>query len=887
MKQAVRWLFFLLVWLAGSALAAEAVTVGVLSYRPIDQAQAQWQPLESYLNSEITGRSFKLRVFNLDGLQEAIRQQKIDFVLTQPAEYVRLTQQNGRSSPLATLITLEQGQPVRVFGGVILARSNQMQLNRLQDLEGKRVAAASTNAFGPYYLQAYALRQANIELGSVLQTGLPQDLAVQALLSGKVDAAFVRSGLIESMAREGKLDLSQVKVINRQAHPGYPFAVSTALYPEWPVVALAHVPEELAVRVAGALLSLPHGGAIARSMGIHGFTIPAEYEPVRSLMRELKVPPFDTEVHVSLQEIWQQYQLSIMILLGAVVVALALAARGAMLSARLASITDTMVEGLYVVNPAGRITYVNRAACQLLGYERAELIGQSMHKFVSPNPDPIDRPDCIGEQTFVNSKQQAFPVEVRCQPVFKRGKLVQTVAVFDEISERKAQVERIYRLAFYDSLTGLPNRRMLVEKIKQTTDPDEVQRQQPHQPQLQSRQHALLLLDLDHFKQLNDTLGHQVGDALLNAVAQRLRALLGDEHTIARLGGDEFVVLLALPELTSASACAHASEQAQELADAFKTPFEIQGQQHHVTTSIGVVLWGLEHVSADELLKRADIAMYQAKEGGRNTFRLFDAAIATRLAERAALEAEFRQALQHQQLTLHYQIQVDIQGHAKGVEALVRWQHPTRGLVPPAMFIPMAEETGLIVPMGQWVLEQACRQIAAWQNVPDKHRLLVAVNVSAHQIFQPDFVERVRSALQVSGAMPSRLQLELTESVLAKNMEDIIEKMHQLNALGVTFSLDDFGTGYSSLAYLKRLPLQQLKIDASFVRDILTDSNDAAITRTVIALGQSLGLEVIAEGVELPEQRAVLLQQGCPMFQGYLFSRPVAVDDLQVQPKEA
>ncbi len=869
MKPALRCLLLVLAWLAGPALALETVTVGVLSYRPKVQAQAQWQPLEKYLNSAVTGISFKVQVFNFEELQEAIRQQQADFVMTQPAEYVRMTHQNGLSSPLATLITLEQGKPVRVFGGVILTRSDQTQLNKLQDLQDKRVAAAATSSFGGYQAQAYALRKANIDLGAVLQTGLPQDLAVQALLSGKVDAAFVRSGLIEAMAREGKLDLSQVKVVNRQTLPGYPFAVSTALYPEWPVVAMSHVPEELAVRVAGALLLLPQGGEIARSMGIHGFTIPAEYEPVRSLMRELKVPPFDTQVRVSPQEIWQQYRLSILILLGALVAVTALAARGTMLSRRLASIADTMVEGLYVVNPAGRITYVNRAACKLLGYRRDELIGQSMLKFA--NPDPTDRPDRSGEQTFVNSNNQTFPVEVNCQPMFKRGKLVHTVAVFDEISERKAQAEHIYRLAFYDSLTGLPNRRLLIENIEQAMAPGAAQR----------RQFALLLMDLDHFKQLNDTLGHQVGDALLNAVAQRLRSHLGNQHAIARPGGDEFVVLLQLPGPDTECATHQASECARELAATFKTPFDIQGQLHHVTTSIGVVMGGAEGVSADELLKRADIAMYQAKEAGRNTFRLFDASIATRLGERAALEAEFRQALQGQQLTLHYQIQVDTEGHARGVEALVRWEHPLRGMVAPGVFIPMAEETGLIVPMGQWVLEQACHQLAAWQDVPDKDLLLIAVNVSAHQIFQPDFVDRVRDALQMSGARPSRLQLELTESVLAKNMDDIIEKMRQLNALGVTFSLDDFGTGYSSLAYLKRLPLQQLKIDASFVRDILTDPNDAAITRTVIALGQSLGLEVIAEGVELPEQRALLLQQGCPMFQGYLFGRPVPVDDLQ------
>ncbi|MDO9195145.1 EAL domain-containing protein [Rhodoferax sp.] len=870
MKSALRCLLLWLAWLAAPALAADTVTFGVLSYRPKVQAQAQWEPLEKYLNSAVAGVSFKVHIFNFEELQEAVRQQQTDFVLTQPAEYVRMTHQSGLSSPLATLITLEQGKPVRVFGGVILTRSNQTQLNNLQDLQDKRVAAASTASFGGYQAQAYALRKAGVDLGTVLQTGLPQDLVVQALLAGKVDAAFVRSGLIEAMAREGKLELSQVKVVNRQLLPGYPFAVSTVLYPEWPVVAMSHVPEELAVRVAGALLSLPHGGDAARSMGIHGFTVPAEYEPVRSLMRELRVPPFDTQVRVSLREIWQQYRLSIMILLGAMVSVAALAARGTMLSRRLASIADTMIEGLYVVNPAGRISYVNRAACKLLGYRRDELIGQSMLKFA--NPDASERPDRSGEQTFVNRHHQPFPVEVNCQPKFKRGKLVQTVAVFDEISERKAQTERIYRLAFFDSLTGLPNRRLLIENIENAMAPGAAE----------DRPFAIVLMDLDHFKQLNDTLGHQVGDAVLNAVAQRLRVRLDHQHTLARPGGDEFVVLLQLAGPDAESAARQASEWARELISAFEAPFDIAGQQHHVTTSMGVVLCGTERVSADELLKRADIAMYQAKGAGRNTFRVFDAAMATRLAERAVLEAEFRQALQARQLTLHYQVQVDTQGRPRAVEALVRWQHPVRGLVAPGMFIPMAEETGLIVPMGHWVLEQACHQLAAWQDVPGKDLLLVAVNVSAHQIFQPDFVQRVRDALQMSGARPSRLQLELTESVLARNMEDIIEKMYQLNALGVTFSLDDFGTGYSSLAYLKRLPLQQLKIDASFVRDILTDPNDAAITRTVIALGHSLGLEVIAEGVELPQQHALLLQQGCPMFQGYLFGRPVAADDLHI-----
>lgn len=871
MKQTLRCLLLLLAWLSGQALATETVTFGILSFRPKAQAQAQWKPLESYLNTSVSGHSFKIQIFDFDGLQEAIRQQSIDFVITQPAEYVRMTHQNGLSSPLATLINMEQGKPVRVFGGVILTRSKQTDINTLQDLQGKRVATASTTGFGAYQAQAYTLSKAHVDIGPLLQTGLPQDLAVEALLAGKADVAFVRSGLIEALASEGKLDISQVKVVNRQNLPGYPFAASTALYPEWPVVAMSHIPEELAVRVAGALLSLPHGGAVAQSLKIHGFTIPAEYEPVRSMMRELKVPPFDVQARVSPEEIWQQYRLLIVILVGAVTAVLALAIYSTMLGRRLSSIADAMVEGLYVVTASGRITYVNRAAQRLLGYQREQLLGQSIRKF-SRNGEH-DLPVRTGETTFVTRSGKVLPVEVSAQSVFKRGQLVQTVAVFGDISERKAQTEHIYRLAFYDRLTGLPNRRLLTERIDKAMAAGPVTGQQC----------AILMMDLDHFKQLNDTLGHKVGDALLVAVAQRLQSLFGDQRTIARPGGDEFVVMLELVAVDTRRAAEAAIEHAEKLVALFHAPFDIEDQLHHITTSVGVVLCNEQQLAADELLKRADIAMYQAKAAGRNTFRLFDAAMASRLTERAALEAEFRQALELKQLMLHYQVQVDIDGKARGVEALVRWQHPVRGLVAPGLFIPMAEETGLILPMGQWVLEEACQQIADWQARSDMDPLLVAVNVSAHQIFQPDFVDRVRTALQNSGAKPSLLQLELTESVLARNMEDIILKMRQLTALGVTFSLDDFGTGYSSLAYLKRLPLQQLKIDASFVRDILTDANDAAITRTVIALGQSLGLEVIAEGVERSEQGELLRQQGCPMFQGYLFGRPVPAEALEAQ----
>lgn len=324
------------------AFAAPPVTIGVLSFRPKEIAQAQWQPLEKYLASTVGGATFALRTYDYAALQEAVRLQQIDFVITQPAEYVRMSHQNGLASPLATLINLEQGKPVRVFGGTVVSLSSRGDINQLADLESKRIATSSKGSFGAYQVQAYTLRKAQVTLGDIVETGLPQDRAVEALLRGEVDAAFVRSGMIETLAREGKLDLAQIKVVNRQAMAGYPFAVSTALFPEWPVIAMPHVREELAVRVAGALLSLPHGGAVATSMDIYGFTVPAEYEPVRSMMRELKVPPYDLQARVSLTEIWHQYRLAIVAGLCTIAVIAALGLYSTALGFRLKELNRTL-----------------------------------------------------------------------------------------------------------------------------------------------------------------------------------------------------------------------------------------------------------------------------------------------------------------------------------------------------------------------------------------------------------------------------------------------------------------------------------------------------------------------------------------------------------------
>lgn len=475
-------------------------------------------------------------------------------------------------------------------------------------------------------------------------------------------------------------------------------------------------------------------------------------------------------------------------------------------------------------------------------------------------------------ETRLERQGSIFNLLVSVGPlVDQQGALLGGVVTMTDITERKAAEQQIEQLAFYDPLTRLPNRRLLLDRLRQ------VLVSSARSEQLG----ALLFIDLDNFKALNDTLGHDIGDLLLEQVAQRLSGCVRAVDTVARLGGDEFVVMLEDLSDHAEDAAAQAQIVGAKILAALGEPYHLAGRHYHRSTpSLGATLICDHENTVDELLKRADLAMYQAKAAGRNTLRFFDPAMQAMLEARTVLEADLRDGLQAGQFFLYYQPQVDSDTGLMGAEALVRWRHPRRGLVSPAEFIPLAEETGLILPLGQWVLETACAQLAAWAAQPQTAHLALAVNVSARQFHHPDFVAQVREALNQHGADPRRLKLELTESLLLNNVEDTVAKMAMLKTDGVGFSLDDFGTGYSSLSYLKRLPLDQLKIDQSFIRDILTDPNDAVIARTIVALAHSLGLAVIAEGVETAAQRDVLLGQGCRAFQGYFYGRPGPVEAL-------
>jgi diguanylate cyclase (GGDEF)-like protein/PAS domain S-box-containing protein len=531
---------------------------------------------------------------------------------------------------------------------------------------------------------------------------------------------------------------------------------------------------------------------------------------------------------------------------------------------------NRLSDGLYVD--------CNHAFLEILGYTREEVIGKTSLE-LNVWADARDR---LAMVEVVRQNSSCRGLEVRFK--HKNGEIVWgemsaslieidgaecILSVTRDISHMKTAENTIRNLAFYDSLTGLPNRRFLFENLNQIQSAVRAGHSQ-----------ALLFVELDQFKTLNETLGYLTGNLLLKEIARRICACVGPFDIVCRMGGDEFAVMLDDLSESVEEAAAQSRDVGERIRVSIEAPCSLNGRECITTASIGCTVFGADQKSTDELMQEADIALYQAKLAGRNTMRFFSPALQLAVNARATLDEDLRLAIKGRQFLLYYQPQVE-RGRLIGAEALIRWLHPRNGLVPPDAFIPLAEETGLILPVGDWVLDAACRQIAAWAGRKDAAHLTVAVNISALQFRRPGFVETVLQALRRSGANPKNLKLELTESMLVDNIEDVITKMTVLKEHGLSFSLDDFGTGYSSLAYLKRLPLDQLKIDRAFVRDMLVDVTSGAIAQTVISLGGAMGLSVIAEGVETEEQRGFLAGLGCHSFQGMLFSPPLSLEEFE------
>ncbi|WP_259756292.1 sensor domain-containing protein [Pseudomonas sp. GCEP-101] len=529
----------------------------------------------------------------------------------------------------------------------------------------------------------------------------------------------------------------------------------------------------------------------------------------------------------------------------------------------------------------GRYIEVNDGFHRLTGYRPEEVLGQtSLDMNIWADPDErLNMIAALNRDGFVHHLEMRGrhrdgtirTVDVSVEPIELGGMDCLLLTARDTSELREAEA-RIQHLAYHDALTDLPNRALLMDRLKQ-----QISLLQRH-----SLRGALMFLDLDHFKHINDSLGHSVGDSILQMVTARLEASVRQEDTVARLGGDEFVVLLTGIEGSRLDTAQQVRQLAEKLRDLLAEPMLLDGHRLQITPSIGIALIPDDGATPDDLLKRADIAMYRAKDAGRNTVQLFHESMQQAAIERLRLENGLRMALTRREFNLHYQPQVDARdSRIVGAEALLRWHHPTRGPQSPASFIRVLEDSGLIVEVGQWVIEEACRtgaQLLAEGRI-DVDNFSLSVNISPRQFRQGDFVERLLSVLHKVKLPPSLLKLEITEGIVIQQLDDTIARMERLREAGVQFAMDDFGTGYSSLTYLKRLPVDSLKIDQSFVRDAPSNSNDAEIVRAIIAMGQSLGLELVAEGVETPEQLALLTEQGCHLYQGYLFGRPVPLEE--------
>lgn len=543
---------------------------------------------------------------------------------------------------------------------------------------------------------------------------------------------------------------------------------------------------------------------------------------------------------------------------------------------RLNTILDSVDALIYIKDPQLRYQYANSKVCELFKRPLDQVVGQTDRVFFDAatviklrvnDLRVIERGERVEEEEVNRSADgnvEHSYATVKLPLRDAHGKIYALCGISTDITKRKQTEEAIHQLAFFDPLTGLPNRRLLQDRVQQLLT------------SLTRTAHgaALMFIDVDNFKDINDTLGHDMGDALLRQMAQRMAECIRAQDTLARQGGDEFVVMLVDLSGQPDEAASEAQRVAQKILKRLNEPYAFGTRQYQGSVSIGVALVDARVTSREELFKQADLAMYQAKAAGRNALRFFNPSMQAQVVARTTLEADLRWALAHEEFVLHYQPQVDARGHTLGHEALVRWQHPMRGLVMPGDFIAAAESCGVIVPLGRWILQTACQQLVAWAGQAHAQAWTIAVNVSARQFRQSDFVAQVQAVLTQTGADATRLELELTESQLLDDVPSVIAKMDALRALGVRLSLDDFGTGYSSLAMLKRLPLNQLKIDQAFVRDMLVDPQDAAIIRAIVTMGESLSLDVIAEGVELTEQRDALLGLGCRHCQGYLFGRP-------------
>ncbi len=894
MRWRTQFHLFAVLWLSLVSLAsaaedfAKTIRIGVLAYRGSEQAIQEWQGHADYLGKRIPHQHFVIVPLSYDELNQAVKQHQIELLITNTGHYTEL-EATGETSRIATRLMAGPQGPLNRFGGVALTRADRADINHYADLKGKHLLIPDRSSLGGWQVHVREARAAGIDLqrdpASIFETE-NHEKVVLGVLAGQADAGLVRSDLIEAMTAAGKLKPGVIKVIDARNTSGYPYLHSTQLYPEWPLARVGDFSEDLSKAILIALLSMSPDDPAARSAKLYGWTLPQNYQSVLDLFRETRLGPYANQ-QITWNDILAEHGREILGGAGALLVILLTAVillvvsryrlRANQASLRLAAgVFEHAQEGILITDARGIIIEANDSCCRLTAYSREELIGQTPRLLRSGKHDTAFykalwdklRENGLWHGEIWNRRkdgslyaQQTSISSIRNQ----RGEVTNYVGLLSDITDVRLNQESLERLAYYDALTGLPNRLLLADRM--------------HQAIAQCNRRATLLavcyIDLDNFKPINDRWGHRAGDSLLVEVARRLMHCLRQGDTVSRLGGDEFVILIG--ELVSLNEC---EQTLQRVMDALSTPFQIDNEMATVSASIGVTIYPSDSRDPDTLLRHADQAMYAAKQAGRQRIHYFrrhdDPVASTTHGSPEDLERAFRE----HELVLYYQPKVDMRAsRILGAEALIRWRHPERGLLGPDDFLAQIEQAGLHGELGRYVIDQALRQMEAWKK--DGLDLTISVNIDAQHLQQVDFAQQLGAILERHpDVSPSHLELEIVETAALQDLAQVSERINECRRYGVQFAIDDFGTGYSSLSYLKQLPMQTLKIDRSFVHDMLDDPDDLAIVDGVVGLASAFRRRVIAEGVESVAHGTLLLHLGCDNGQGFGIARPMPAEEL-------